>query len=378
MTALCHPDHGARLPRRSSEELYRQKSEGGKDLLRYAPEAVMKKILIGMIILFFSAFTFAGTGTDAMSFLKINPSARGASIGDGFVSIVDDVNAVFYNPAGLSQLNDMQFSLMHMLYMAETSYEYASFAMPAGDNLSLGAYVIYLNYGSIDKTTEDLNGVYSASNGSYNPSDMAVAISGSYKLGDLSIGLTAKYATETIDAVSISGVLFDAGILTNLMGIKVGATMCNVGTAGSDKAPMHARLGGSGKLQILAEEDLTVAAGADYVFAGGKVTASAGVEWKYENFLFLRGSYSPLSDADTLNLGLGFRQDLGGFIGEVAYNFSMLGDLGSAHRISVGVKLGDDNGNYNGKAKKKSISKITGTDNGSKQKSALKYYFKKK
>jgi len=337
----------------------------------------MRNFAVVLAVVIFSTTIHAGTGADAFSFLKIKPSARGASIGDGFVAVSDDVNAVFYNPAGLSQLTDMQFSLMHMLYMAETSYEYASFAMPAGDNLSLGAYVIYLNYGSIAMTTEDTNGIYSATTGTFNPSDLAIALAGSYRLGeDLSIGLTVKYATETIDTVSISGVLFDAGLLTNVEGIKAGAAVYNVGSAGSDKAPMYARIGCSSKFQTLEDDDLAVAVGVNYVFAGSKVSGSIGGEWKYENFLFLRGSYSILTDLDGLNLGVGLKQDLGGMIGEVAYNFSMLGDLGSAHRISVGIKFGEAEGSY--KSKKAVGASNTAIKNVNSSRPALKYYFKKK
>ena len=64
---------------------------------------ISKKLLIMITALACTVtFALAGTGTDALNFLKIKPSARGASIGDGFVAISDDVNAVFYNPAGLT------------------------------------------------------------------------------------------------------------------------------------------------------------------------------------------------------------------------------------------------------------------------------------
>jgi len=66
---------------------------------------------------------------------------------------------------------------------------------------------------------------------------------------------------------------------------------------------------------------------------------------------FIRAGYGMASDTDGINIGAGLKQDLGGMTGTLDYNFSLLGDLGSAHRVSVGIKFGDD---YSGKSKRKS------------------------
>jgi hypothetical protein len=334
----------------------------------------VKKLGAVIASIFISACIFAGTGTDTLNFLKIKPSARGASIGDGFVAIADDANAPFYNPAGLTQVTDLEFSLMHMLYMADTSYEYASFAVPAGENLKLGAYVIYLNYGSIDRTTENSSGIFQAVTGTYVPSDLAVALSAGYKLSDdLSVGLNLKYALESVDTLSITGLMADAGILTDIEGVRVGAAIYNIGTVSMDKAPAGVRLGGSTKFTGMTENDVTAAVGINYMLASSKISGSLGGEWNYEDFLILRGSYTLMADADSLNLGLGLKQDLDGVTGEVAYNFSLLGDLGCAHRISLGIKFGDADAG-GGKKKKKTA----GSSANQRPKSTLKYYFKKK
>jgi hypothetical protein len=331
----------------------------------------MKKLIcLGLI---FSALAWAGAGTDALSFLKIKPSARGASMGDGFVAVADDASASYFNPAGLTQVNGLEVSLMHMVYMADTSYEYASFAVPAGDNLKFGGYIVYLNYGSIDRTTEDPSGIFKAMTGSYAPSDLAVALSAGYKLSDgLSAGINLKYASESVDTLSITGVMADAGILADIEGVKAGLSVYNVGSISMDKAPMGIRAGCSSKFKGMTEDDLTAAAGINYTLAGSKISGSLGAEWKYEDFLYLRGSYSLMTDADSLNLGVGLKQDLDGMTGEIAYNFSLLGDLGLAHRISLGLKFGDEAASGS-KGKKRSA----GTS-GAATKSTLKYYFKKK
>ena len=119
-----------------------------------------------------------------------------------------------------------------------------------------------------------------------------------------------------------------------------------------------------------------VAAGINYVLASSQVSGSIGGEFTHEDFFVARASYTLGADLDSINLGIGLKTNLDGMTGEVGYNFSMLGDLGSAHRISVGVKLGDDSGNSRKRPKKSANQGVKPPQTNTK--STLKYYFKKK
>ena len=296
------------------------------------------------IITFLSSTLLAGTGTEALQFLKIKPSARVASIGDGYVGLADDSNASFYNPAGLARLTTPEISLMHLAYIGETSYEYAASVIPAGKNMTLGAYVIYLNYGSITKTTEDNTGVYSGTAGAFNPNNIAGGLSIGYKLGEsLNVGAGLKYASEDIDGSSVSGIMGDVGVLYRIEGVGIGASLSNIGgNVGSDVSPMLARLGLSAKLSIMSDDDLTVALGGSYILASSKTVESFGAEYCYDNFVSVRGSYGIGYDVNNVNVGAGVKQNLEGMICSLDYNFSLFGDLGSAHRVSLSVKFGEE------------------------------------
>jgi len=303
-----------------------------------------------IIIFLFSTAVFAGVGTESLQFLKIKPSARVASLGDGFVGLADDSNASFYNPAGLAALRTPEISLMHLAYIGETSYECVTGLVPAGKNLTLGGYVIYLNYGSINKTGEDGSGVYSGTNGAFNPYNLAGGVSAGYKLSqNLSVGAGLKYAAEDIDGNSISGIMGDAGVLYTLEGIGIGASLSNIGAGSS---PMMVRLGVSTKLSLMNDDDFIVALGGNYVPASGKTVESIGVEYCYDSFIIIRGSYGIGYDVNNVNVGAGVKQNLEGLLFGLDYNFSLFGDFGSAHRISLSVKFGDDF--KTGKVRKKS------------------------
>ena len=92
-----------------------------------------------ILFVFLTNQAFCGVSTDGLAFLKIKPSARGTSLGDCFVSIANDANAIYYNPAGLTQLKNIEISLMHMSYVAETSYESGAIFFPIGKKANLPA-----------------------------------------------------------------------------------------------------------------------------------------------------------------------------------------------------------------------------------------------
>jgi hypothetical protein len=305
------------------------------------------KTLFFIVILFLilSGYkAFAGTGTDSMQFLNIKPSARAASLGDGFVSIANDVNAVFYNPAGLVQADNMELSFMHMAYLADSSYEFGAVVFPLGEKIGLGGYFVYLNYGSIPRTTENLAGDYLGSAASFVPYDLAGAISIGYRLNSsINLGVNIKIAVSDIDGNSLSAFMGDAGVLVNLSEeINAGVVLYNLG-AGS---PLAGRAGASTKLALAEKDYLTIGAGVNYSKESGALTGSIGAEYFDRSMFCLRVGYGT-AEADGINIGVGTRQDFGDITGMLDYNITMLGDLGSTHRISLGVKFGGENSGRN-------------------------------
>ncbi|OGF44275.1 MAG: hypothetical protein A2231_02075 [Candidatus Firestonebacteria bacterium RIFOXYA2_FULL_40_8] len=306
------------------------------------------------LITFLSGSLFSGVGTESMQFLKIKPSARAASLGDSFVSIANDVNATFYNPAGLAQLDNTEISLMHMVYIQDTGYEFGTVVFPMGDKLRIGAYVIFMNYGSIARTLENGSGMLVAGTESYAPYDLSTAVSVGYKLSkNISLGANIKIAYSDIDGNKLSGLMGDAGLLIKLTEeTSLGGVVYNVGSAiNGSTVPMLVKGGLSTSFSLAEQNDLLLGVGANYISASAKLSGSIGLEYNYQNIFFVRTGYGMASEADGINIGAGVKQDLGGMTGMLDYNFSLMGDLGSAHRVSVGIKFGEE---YPGKSKRKS------------------------
>jgi hypothetical protein len=64
-------------------------------------------LLLAAALLFFSApssLSAYGEGTTAFNFLKIGVGARPIDMGESFAAIADDSTAIYWNAAGLSQI----------------------------------------------------------------------------------------------------------------------------------------------------------------------------------------------------------------------------------------------------------------------------------
>lgn len=67
-----------------------------------------------------------------LSFLDIGAGARPRALGNAFVAIADDANAVFWNPSGITTLERIEITGMHSSLFFGTKYDYVSVAFPFG------------------------------------------------------------------------------------------------------------------------------------------------------------------------------------------------------------------------------------------------------
>ena len=87
--------------------------------------------------------------------MSIGVDAAALGMSNAVVSHTSDVNSGYWNPAGLLQLQDKQFSLMHANYFANIAqYDYAGFAMPIDDKSAVGISIIRFGVDDILDTTQ--------------------------------------------------------------------------------------------------------------------------------------------------------------------------------------------------------------------------------
>ena len=152
-------------------------------------------------------------------FLTIGVDAAALGMSKAVVATANNVNAIYWNPAGLAGIEDYQGSLMHASYFAGiANYNYAAFAMPIDQKSALGFSVIRFGVDDILNTTELIDGdgnidfnrvsLFSAADYAFN-----VAYARDLIFRDVKFGVNAKVVRRIIGEFATSwGFGFDAGI----------------------------------------------------------------------------------------------------------------------------------------------------------------------
>ncbi len=195
----------------------------------------MKKIIGAITVMALMCTTtvsgqsISGVGTTAAPFLKIGVGGRALGMGEAYTTQVEDVTAIFWNPAGLALVEKYQLLFNHYDYIADLHYEFGGIAIPVPSLGTFGCFIAYLGMPDIERTTIS----YPEGNGELvSASSMAVGVSYARALTDrFNIGGTAKYLRENIWHNQASGLAFDVGILyrTFFKNLKIGMSITNFG-----------------------------------------------------------------------------------------------------------------------------------------------------
>ncbi len=283
-------------------------------------------MMAGILLLCVTQISFAGdpsrTGTAAAPELLIPVGARGTALAGSFISGISGVEAIYWNPAGLSLASqDVEAMFSHMNYIAGIGINYVAVGSKVGSVGSFALSLKSLSFGDILQTTTDYpdGGI-----GTYSPTYVTAALTYSKALTDrILAGVTVKYVSEQIMRESASGAAFDAGIQyrAEATGLKIGIAVRNIGTNmqfNGDDLSHNGSVPGSNPnapnntpLYVEAasfEMPSTVEIGASYDFAFndeniltvnatfrnnnyGTDNYLAGLEYNFNNMLYLRGGW---------------------------------------------------------------------------------------
>ncbi|MEM0575241.1 PorV/PorQ family protein [Flavobacterium polysaccharolyticum] len=115
----------------------------------------MKKILSFFLVLGTCSLCAQTVRKYSNEFLNIGVDAAALGMSNTAVSFTADVNAGYWNPAGLTHLKDHQVAAMHANYFANIAqYDYLAYASPIDDRSSWGISLIRFGVDDILNTTE--------------------------------------------------------------------------------------------------------------------------------------------------------------------------------------------------------------------------------
>jgi opacity protein-like surface antigen len=284
-----------------------------------------------------------GAAKTANAFLEIGPGARAVGMGEAFTAIADDVSSLYWNPAGLAYLPDIQVLLMHNQWLQNILYEYGAAAFPVFGG-SLAASATYLNYGSMDKIDE--NGQDA---GTFTAYDLSLTLGYGLRFSpQLAAGAAVKMPSSSIDNHSQSSVAADAGVLFRWPGLdqlQLGLSLLNIGSQVAGSAQPSQIKFGVACLDLM--EGLKLGLDCNKHFYENALQVHGGAEYVVLKILALRAGYKYSSEESDLGsglsgltLGAGLSQRFGDLGLHLDYAFVPYGDLGATHRISLTLDLG--------------------------------------
>jgi hypothetical protein len=259
-------------------------------------------------------------------------------MGEAYTALTDDVNSIYWNPAGLSGIKSTEMTFMHNSWVADTSYEFYGFATPLdfeGYKCVLGFGMHYMNLGSMVGRRDQVSEPYG-----FTASNLALSIGCGLKLNlDNSIGISLKYIEENIETVRAETFALDLGwkhtlrydlqLAVAVQNLGMGMKYVNEGVnlPLNISAGLGYRVSGALNLGLDIKQEIYNA----------ETSFSIGTEYMVSSVLMLRGGSLLSSDQFDLGLTGGFGLKIHG--NQLDYAVTTVGDLGPTHKVSFSAKF---------------------------------------
>ncbi|MBW7842946.1 MAG: type IX secretion system protein PorQ [Ignavibacterium sp.] len=308
-----------------------------------------KIIFVALFVFIFGRISYS---QNTFEFLRLDGSARAASLGGSFVSNNDDADVIFYNPAGIQLLegNPASFSFVkHLMDINLASLSYSTEYEGIG---RFGAAIKYINYGTFDGYDE-----FGASTKEFGVNEMALVIGYANVLDyNFYYGANIKFIYSGIEDRSSTGMAVDLGLHYSIPDKNwyFGFAVLNLGSQLSsyystkEDLPLDIVIGVSKSL-----ENLPVRLSVDFHklnqdrddFVERFRAFTVGAEFTLSKVMKLRFGYDNERRKD-FKIGTtagiaGFNVGLGVRISDYQfdYAYSALGSVGGLHRIGISTSL---------------------------------------
>lgn len=320
-----------------------------------------KKILLiiaaAMVCFSVKVFGFEKVGTTSFQFLKVFPGARANALSGAYTTIANNSESVFWNPAGLAKLEGFDVSIGYIDWFLDINHFSLAGAYSLGDFGTVGFQAVFSDVGGIEVTRVDrlgfVNGVYNPglTGEIINPSSFVIGVSYAKNVTDkFAFGITAKYVREDLIFEKADAIVFDGGLTfnTGFRSIVIGAAIrhfgqevkfidksyplpqtFNIGISSYLFSPNNPLISSIGYQTLLLSYDMVQPRDYDQMH-------SVGMEYGFNEIIFLRGGYTFNSDQEGLSAGIGLKYSNY----RIDYSFNNHGEyLDSVHRLTIGLEI---------------------------------------
>ncbi len=295
-------------------------------------------------------------GTSAAQFLKIGIGARALGMGEAYIAVANDAEALYWNPAGISQFTKNSAFFSHTQWLVDIQLEYAGLVYHLDGSNSLGLAVTYLHTNEMMETTE----LQPFGTGRYfDFGDFLFGLTYARNMTDkFSFGISVKYLHEIIAELTMQGILFDLGTYyrTGFQSIRFAVSVTNFGrdlaptgeftyknldnktvkvnSYQSFSPPTIFRIGIAG--EVIDREDHRVTTSVQLNHPNdNKENINIGVEYWWKERLALRAGYKTARVEENFSVGLGLHLPISFADFLLNYAYTNFGRLGYVNRFSI-------------------------------------------
>ncbi|NSW94878.1 MAG: type IX secretion system protein PorQ [Bacteroidales bacterium] len=188
----------------------------------------MRKRLLNIVLFIVSLPLHPQTGGDNVyEFLNLTHSGLVSSIGGNNVSLFENLNMSYHNPALLNASMNKSLVIDFTNYFAGINYGLVMYGISSGEKYNFAAGITYLNYGSFTEADATGNLI-----GTFTASEYALNLILSRNIDSLfSVGVNLKPILSHLEKYNSFGIAFDIGLAWHSRSrlISAGLTARNTG-----------------------------------------------------------------------------------------------------------------------------------------------------
>ena len=257
---------------------------------------------------------FNRAGKTIYNFLRVEQGARAVAMGGAFAPVADDLNSIYYNPAGITNIENMEYLFSYNNWLVGSSFYSGAFAY----STNYGTFGLSVVSFSIQEFEETLPLQPEGTGRMVGAGDLAIGLTYAKKITNkLSLGVQGRYISETLDQDTRSTFAVDVGTYykTGFNDVILAVVLKNVGPdqavtsrtlAETFQMPIDFNIGLSSK--ILGSEGetyaLAIAAESSYAIDLSDRYRIGAELWLME-IIALRGGYRFNYSNEDYSLGVG-------------------------------------------------------------------------
>ncbi len=185
----------------------------------------------GIILLFIMTVWCAACNAESKyyglpgEYLGWGAGARAMGMGRAFCGLSDDLSAIYFNPAGLTQLRSGQMTAMTSNLFEGTFYNFLGFGHPTQRAGVLGLGVVLLHSGKLEETN-----IRQETLGEFKDSRQCILVSYARRaFPKISYGANLKLVSQQLSSYQDTGIGMDGGLLlTTYENLSFGLTLKNI------------------------------------------------------------------------------------------------------------------------------------------------------